>query len=391
MAPLVIYITGFRQHAGKTVTSLGLLSLLRKHMDPIHLGYVKPVGQELVTLADGSKIDKDARIVQEFSSIPDLDMTKVSPVRVGSGFTKSFLSSDDSRSKTQNLENLIIDSMESLNHKKIIIAEGTGHPGVGSIVGLSNANVANLINADIVFLSGGGIGKALDMLEVDLSYFLFKRARVRGIIFNKLIPDKITTMKQFVTDDLLNNKYGAFGGALTILGFLPMIEVLSQPSMKIIHDHFKNAEAIGDIEEPSWEVPCDSIKVVSLPSELLNVKKHISPQSLVIIAANARRRINTICEYNRVLTESGYGIAGFLLTCGDCPAIDPETESEIRNSGIPAVYVEEDTATAEKIVLDAYENTKLQIYDKTKLKEVEYLFEQYFDFQKFIDTFGVKI
>src|SRR4030042_560364 len=138
MAPIIVYITGFRQHAGKTVTSLGLIALLRKYLDPIHIGYIKPVGQELVEVEAGRRIDKDARIVKEFSGIPDMDMRQVSPVRVGSGFTRSFLSAPDTREETKKLETTILESLKSLAHKKIIIAEGTGHPGVGSIVGLSN-------------------------------------------------------------------------------------------------------------------------------------------------------------------------------------------------------------------------------------------------------------
>lgn len=391
MAPVIIYVTGFRQHAGKTVTSLGLISLFRKYIDPIHIGYIKPVGQEIVEIEAGQKVDKDARIVKEFSGIPDINLKFVSPVRVGSGFTRTYLAAPDSREETQRLENVIIESMKSLSHKRIIVAEGTGHPGVGSIVGLSNANVANLIGADIVFLSGGGIGKALDMLEVDLSYFLFKRVRVRGIIFNKLIPDKIETMRKFVTDDLLNKKYGAFGGSLSILGFLPMIEVLSQPSMKVIYENFMGAEVIGNVDEDLWKVPCSSIKVISLTEDLLRVEKYITPQSLVIIAANSYRRIKNICDYSEKLKKSGYGIAGIVLTCGEGISVNRDIENEILSIGIPAIYVHEDTATAEKIVLDAFENTKLQVYDQKKFAEVEHLFRNFFDFDKFLNCFNINI
>ena len=391
MAPIVVYITGFRQHAGKTVTSLGLISLFRKYLDPIHIGYIKPVGQELVVVADGRKIDKDARLVKEFSGIPDMDLGQVSPVRVGSGFTRSYLSSGDTREETQKLENSILEALKSLSHKKVIIAEGTGHPGVGSIVGLSNANVAALINADIVFLSGGGIGKALDMLEVDLSYFLFKRVRVRGIVFNKLIPEKIETMKQFVTDDLLNRMYGAFGGSLSILGFLPMIDLLTQPSMKVVYETFRGATPVGDLDDELWNLPCASIKVISLTEESLQLDKHITPHSLVIIAAASYRRIKSICDFHVKKKAAGQGIAGLILTCGEGSSFDTAIEQEIIRADIPAVCVNEDTATAEKLVLETYENTKLQVYEKPKLKEVELLFERYFDFQKFLDSFSIKL
>ena len=391
MPPLVVYITGFRQHAGKTVTSLGIISLFQKIMDPVHIGYIKPVGQELVELADGSKIDKDARVVQEFSNIPDMDMKLVSPVRLGSGFTRQYLSSRDTRKQTIELENAILNSLKALSHKKVIIAEGTGHPGVGGIVGLSNAKVAKLMNAEIIFLSGGGIGKALDMLEVDLSYFLFKKTRVRGIIFNKLIPDKIPTMQNYITEDLLNSKYGAFGGALSIFGFLPQIDELSHPCMKVISSYFKDAVEIGDSEADSWKMPCDKIKVISLTSRFLRLERYMAANTLVLIAVSSLRRILNICKYNDKMKKKGICLGGMILTCGENIPLSKNIEHTILRSKIPALFVKEDTAAAEKIILEVYDNNKLQIYDRQKIGEIKNLFEQYFDFDKFLKSFAIKL
>jgi BioD-like phosphotransacetylase family protein len=389
MPPLVVYITGFRQHAGKTVTSLGLISLFQKILDPKDIGYIKPVGQELVELADGSKIDKDARIVQEFSNIPDMDLKMVSPVRLGSGFTRKYLAASDPRAETLELENRILDSLKALSHKKVVIAEGTGHPGVGGIVGLSNAKVASLMNAEIIFLSGGGIGKALDMLEVDLSYFLYKKTRVRGIIFNKLIPAKIPTMQQYVTEDMLNKKYGAFGGPLGILGFLPQIDILSHPSMKAIATHFRDSVEIGNSESGSWKVPCDKITVISLTARFLRLEKYLEANTLVIVAASSARRIINICKYHKKLQQTSGGLGGIILTCGENIPLDHNIRHVLEKSGIPALYVKEDTAAAEKIILEAYDSTKLQIYDKQKLEEIKHLFQKYFDFDKFKKNFSL--
>ncbi|MEJ2662859.1 MAG: AAA family ATPase [Spirochaetia bacterium] len=389
MPPLVVYITGFRQHAGKTVTSLGLISLFQKIMDPKDIGYIKPVGQELVALADGLKIDKDARIIQEFSNIPDIDLNMVSPVRLGSGFTRKYLASPDPRSETLRLENLILDSLKALSHKKVVVAEGTGHPGVGGIVGLSNAKVASLMNAEIIFLSGGGIGKALDMLEVDLSYFLYKKTRVRGIIFNKLIPKKIPTMTNYITEDLLNQKYGAFGGPLSILGFLPQIDILSHPSMKAIATHFTDSFEIGNSNDDSWKQPCDKITVISLTARFLRLEKYLEANTLVIVAASSARRIINICRYHNKLRQTGAGLGGIILTCGENIPLDHNIRHGLEKSGIPALYVKEDTAAAEKIILEAYDSTKLQVYDRQKLEEVKHLFAEYFDFDKFRKNFSI--
>jgi hypothetical protein len=388
MAPTIIYITGFRQHAGKTVTSLGLISQLRKRMDPRRIAYLKPVGQELVTLPDGSRIDKDARILKEFSGIADLDMATVSPVRLASGFTQEFLDAPDHLSRARGLQDSIIACLDALKDKDVIIAEGTGHPGVGGIVGLSNADVANLMGAGVVFLSGGGIGKALDMLEVDLSYFLFNKSRVRGIIFNKVIPDKISSMSHYITEDLLNSKYGAFGGPLRILGFLPEIGDLGRPSMRSILEKYERAEALWPIGDTSWERPCAQTRIISVDADSLKMEEYVRPGDIVILAASSRRRARKVLEYHA--RSSGTApLGGLVLTCGKTDQLDPAIRAEIAAARLPALLVKDDTATAEQRILDVYENTKLQVYDRTKIAEIESLFEEHFRTDLFMETFRI--
>jgi dethiobiotin synthetase len=388
MPRTIIYITGFRQHAGKTVTSLGIISRLRKFMDPSRIGYIKPVGQELVQLPDGTQMDKDADILRNFSGIPDLDTRVVSPVKLGSGFTQEYLHAPDQLRETRRLEDSILGCLHALSHKEVIIAEGTGHPGVGGIVGLSNADVANITNANIIYLSGGGLGKALDMLEVDLSYFLYKKCRVRGIIFNKVFPDKLESMKKLVTEKLLNEKYGAFGGPLRILGFLPEIGDLGKPSMRAISEKYRGAEPLGRVDSEKWRKPCLQTRIISADANAFKVGDYLKGGDIVILAASSRRRARMILEaYTR--REANIPICGLVLTCGRTDTLDPEVGKEILAAGLPAVLIKDDTASAEQNLLDIFENTKLQTYDVRKIEEIEELFDKYFDTQKFLDTFQV--
>ncbi len=388
MPQTIIYITGFRQHAGKTVTSLGIISRLRKVMDASRIGYIKPVGQELVELPDGTFMDKDADILRMFSGIPDLDTRVVSPVKLGSGFTQEYLHAPDQLRETRRLEDSILGCLETLSHKDVIIAEGTGHPGVGGIVGLSNADVANLTNANIIYLSGGGLGKALDMLEVDLSYFLYKKCRVHGIIFNKVFPEKLDSMKRLITEDLLNKKYGAFGGPLRILGFLPEIADLGKPSMRAISEKYRGAEPLGRNDSEKWQMSCLQTRIISMDANAFKTGDYLKRGDVVILAASSRRRARMILEaYTR--SEDGIPICGLVLTCGRTDALDPDVGKEILAAGLPAILIKDDTASAEQKILDIFENTKLQTYDTRKIKEIEDLFDQYFDMEKFLDTFQV--
>lgn len=391
MPPLVIYVTGFRQHAGKTVTSLGLLHLLSKRFPPEELGYIKPVGQQLISLDDGVQVDKDALIIEQFSGIPDVDMKAVSPVRLGSGFTKRYIGSDNRQAETERLKGDILTALDSYAHKKVVIAEGTGHPGVGGIVGLSNANVGNLMRSRTVYLSGGGIGRALDMLEVDLSYFTFKGCRVRGLIFNKVFPEKIDTVKEYITEELINERYGVPTEPIRIFGFLPEISKLNSPSMRVVSTAFSDARIIGTPTTDAWTIPCNGIKVVSLSAEYLNPEKHIDPGDIVLLGSASKSRRIKLLSYQRALKRShNRAIGGIVLTCGKTTPLDPEIEDQIAESGIPAIYVQEDTATAEEKIIEVFENTKIQIYDKLKHEKIKKLFENHFDLDLFLDAMNLK-
>jgi dethiobiotin synthetase len=387
MPPLIIYIAGFRQHAGKTVTSLGLISLLEQVMDPERIGYIKPVGQELVRLPDDRKVDKDAMIVDRFSGIPDIDMNYVSPVQLASGFTKEYLASDHPELISDRLRNDILEAVSAIEHKSVVIAEGTGHPGVGGIVGLSNAHVANLTGAQMLYLSGAGIGKAIDMLEVDLTFFMYHNVKMRGILFNKVFKSKIDQIKRLITEDVLNRKY-CFDKPLRIFGFLPELEDLGRPSMSVIRESFKESCVIGDAEADAWRKPCRTIRVISLQDEYLTLGKYLGPGDLVVIGSGSARRISRILEYSASLPEPLHGI---VLTCGGETLPDDSLYGEIERSGIPGLVVLEDTATTEARILETYENTKLQIYDADKYREIRTMFAEHFEFEKFLETFGIGV
>nr|MDA3938641.1 AAA family ATPase [Spirochaetia bacterium] len=285
---------------------------------------------------------------------------------------------------TKNLSDNITNALSFLKNKRYIIAEGTGHPGVGSIVGLSNAVVSNMMGAEIIYIAGGGIGRAIDRMEVDLSYFKHKGSRLRGIIFNKLIEDKIPTMKKYLTEDFVNKRFRSQPDLpINILGFLPKVRTIQSPSMNVLRKRFKNHKAIGDIKESHWHKPVNNIKILSLVSEVMDLDELIDQGDIVLIAIMSRNRRSRILKYAAKMKGK---LGGLILTSAKMYTLSSEIEEMILDVGIPAFVVEEDTAGAEEILLDGYANTKLQIYDENKVAEIKELFENYIDFDKFLDT-----
>ena len=389
MSPLIIYLTGFRQHAGKTVTSLGIISQLRKFIEPEKIGYIKPVGQQIIKRSIDLEVDKDVELISTFSKIPNLPLSKLSPVRFSNKFTRNYLTSKNRNRLTRNLSIDIEKAIVALSDRSVIIAEGSGHPGVGSIVVLSNAIVAKILKAQIIFVSGGGIGRALDMIDVDLTYFLYNKCQVRGLILNKLIPSKLTQVKKYITEKLINEKYAVPNkNQLHIFGYMPNTANLSHPSMRVILGSLPKAEPVNLPENPEWSRPCGAVKLVSLPILQLEsqIEYYVGPRDVLIISASSGPRIRLILNYHKKIIKKG-GIAGLILTCGETESIPVGIKKEIISNNLPSIYVSGDSANTEERLFQLYENTKLQIYDKKKVADIEDLFNEYFYTEKFMNCF----
>lgn len=383
----VIYVAGFRQHAGKTMTSLGIISQLKKFIPAEKIGYIKPVGQEMVQLMDGRNVDKDATIIQRFA-LPNIDMSAVSPVRLGSGVTKSFLELGDQSLVTAGFETDIVTAMEKLSDKTVVIAEGTGHLGVGGIVGLSNSRVSRLIDAEIVYLAGGGLGKTLDMLEVDFTYMRCTGAKVRGVIFNKLLPEKIGQMERLITPEYLTKRFGSPENPISIFGFLPRVDRLGKPSMEQVSQYFSAYEAAGDKDSEFWHVPSAGVSIISQSHENLLPSESIDPGDIVILSSMSRRRLRLILEDNAVRPPDKR-IAGLVLTSTKPVARLEDSMNMVRQYGVPALYVPDDTHSADEKVYKCIQNTKLQPYDEEKNSQIVDLFEKHFHTETFLKAWNL--
>ena len=61
--------------------------------------------------------------------------------------------------------------------RDVLLIEGTGHAGVGAVIGLSNADVAALLQAPVLIVSEAGVGRPID--EIVLDHCLFAPSRRR--------------------------------------------------------------------------------------------------------------------------------------------------------------------------------------------------------------------
>src|SRR6187549_693843 len=179
-----VFIAATRQHDGKTTTSLGLIAALQQYFPRI--GYIKPVGQRFVEVAE-HKIDEDTVLMDRVYQL-NCPLVDMSPIAVEPDFTRKYLQSSNREALVKRIETAF-DRVAW--EKDFVLVEGSGHAGVGSVFDLSNAQVAKILNAKVIIVTQGGIGKPID--EVCLNRALFEKEGVEiiGVILNKVLPDKM--------------------------------------------------------------------------------------------------------------------------------------------------------------------------------------------------------
>src|ERR1041385_3130958 len=225
-----VFIAATRQNDGKTTTSLGLLAALQK----IHkrIGYIKPVGQRFVEIAE-QKIDEDTVLMDEVYKL-NCPLVDMSPIAVEPDFTRKYLQSSNYDALVRRIER----SFDRVAWEKdFVLCEGSGHAGVGAVFDLSNARVAKILGCKVIIVSQGGIGKPID--EVSLNQALFEKEGVEiiGVILNKVLPDKIEYVSNFARKGLKRK-------GLELLGVLPHKRILSSPTVDLVREEL-NAEVLN--------------------------------------------------------------------------------------------------------------------------------------------------
>lgn len=223
------YVAATSQHVGKTTSTLGLVKALKSK--GFQVGYCKPVGQKALGWRD-ELVDKDAVL---FSQSMDFHLNSAihSPVILGAGTVTEFIDHPE----RFRFEDRILHAARTLEDQyEAVIYEGTGHPGVGSVVHLSNAKVARLLEAEVILIVEGGIGSTVDEITLSTALFASEGVPIAGYIINKVQPEKLDKVRNYLEKRLGN-------GGPPILGYVPYDPSLANPIMDTI-SHAVRGEVI---------------------------------------------------------------------------------------------------------------------------------------------------
>lgn len=325
-----LYLAATGQNRGKTTASLGLMDLFLG--EGLRTGFMKPVGQRTVVDAAGVPADEDAVLVKAVYGLRE-PLTAMSPVHIPRGFTKAYIAGD----VVEDLGARIAAAHATfLDEKEVLLIEGTGHAGVGAVIGLSNAVVAALLRAPAVIVSEGGVGRPIDEIVLNASHFAAHGVPVAGAIVNKVNVDAQPGIATILEKGLA--RYG-----IPLLGVIPHRPILSNPSLAMILEGIR-AELL--VAGPDLDLVIGGISVAAM--EPHHVLQHVVGRRIVIVAGDREDVIVALARAHRVdmrrpaviRGEAEPSTVGFVLS-GYRPRA--AVVEEIRRANLFACFLDEDT------------------------------------------------
>lgn len=315
-----IYVAASSQHVGKTTSTLGLVSAVLQR--GINVGYCKPVGQKFLR---DIFVDKDTLLFADLINF-DIEPDIHSPVVLPSKKVRELIKNPE----INNFEEKILNAKKQLNESHdLTIFEGTGHTGVGSVVGVSNARVAKLLDAGVVMVVEGGIGSTIDMLHMCTALFREENVPIIGVIINKVITDKIDKVNEYLSIWLERND-------IPLLGIIPYDERLAYPLLSTVANALKadvvmNQDKLGNRVENM------------MAGSLVDLKELKASQNLLLIASirTLERAIKRVDSFSKLRGISKCPLSGVIVTGeGD---IDEDSMKYIKANELPLIRTNFDT------------------------------------------------
>jgi BioD-like phosphotransacetylase family protein len=318
--PRTVFLAATGQNRGKTTTSLGLLAAFRERRQ--RLGFVKPVGQRYLVV-DGTRADEDAVLMSEVFALPDA-LNDMSPVTLPRHFTTDYVMGrihDDLPAQVRAAYDRVAAG------KDLVVVEGTGHAGVGAVVGLSNAAAAAMLGAPVIIVSEGGIGRPIDEIVLNCALFAAHGVPVLGAVVNKVDVESHPDLPEVLGRGLAQH-------GVELLGCIPYSEFLANPSLDLLATHL-DGELLAGEATPGRTIGWVAIGAMQADHAV----ELLRDRTLLITPGDREDLIAAAMEANRLASVPR--VIGLILTGGFRP---PEpTIDALREAGLFTYLVGIDT------------------------------------------------
>ncbi len=353
-----VYIAATSQNDGKTSCSIGLLQGLRSYAEEI--GFIKPVGQRYMVVGP-DQIDEDAVLISGCCNVTGA-LKDMSPVAVPKYFTREYL--DDPTKHLPELISAIDESFVRIaENRDLILIEGTGHAGVGSVFDMSNATVAKQLKAKVIIVTLGGIGHPAD--EIALNKCLFESAGVEviGVIANKVVPEKAEQTRKY-----LGIACARMG--LKLFGVIPYAPQLTWPTVQQICEKLRTKVING---EENMENPISAITIGAMTPH--NALTFVHDKTFFIVPGD--RDDLVIAAASMHVLKEDFNLGGLLFTGGLMP--QPQTLDLLARTNIPTLTTNDNTYEAASKIYAL--TIKIRTNDADKIKLAVSMVKEHVDLQ----------
>lgn len=319
-----IFIAATRMNDGKTTTSLALFAALRSITQ--HVGFIKPVGQRFHEV-EGHQIDEDSILLNQIFDVKT-PIHAMSPIVIHHSFTREYLDNPDAN-HTELIDKMCRAFDRAAFERDYIIIEGTGHAGVGSVFNLSNADVAKRLNAKVIIVARGGIGRPVDEIALNKAVFEAAGVQIIGAIINKVEPHKIEMVEKYCRIALERMN-------IPLLGCIPHECMLTQPNLQQVVEVTKGRWLNGKNSGGNNRIH----KVIIGAMAAKGLVEHLDT-GVLIITPGDREDIILSAIASDSIGGIGSSIAGIILTRSILP--HPRLMEMIAQTSIPVILCAEDS------------------------------------------------
>lgn len=361
-----LFIAAIDKNSGKTTTSISLMHLALKKYDRV--GFFKPFGGQTVSYK-GRVVDKDVALMAQVFGLGKY-LHLMSPVVLSAGLTRDVV---DGKTDPGALQSRILECYTEMERSfDYMIVEGSGHPGVGAILKLSNARIAHLLQAPVLLVTGGGLGNVVDRLDMIMALFQKEKVDVRAVLVNKLIAEKREKSIDYLRRALREEPFRVLGG----FDYQP---VLADPTLQRISS-LLGAPVHGNRHELHRIIH----RVLVGAASTQRIMELLSEPSLIIVTSSRNELLVTLAHLYHMPLYRRF-IVGVVIS-GVAP-ISEVTQQILDKSKIPYLRAEK-SVTAELYQTIRKDVSKITADDKEKLNLIRHLAEEIIDFDTIDDLFS---